>query len=184
MFLEDSSKAIRRAKISGHLGFTLLELLIVITILAVFVGISIPSYNYLVRKAEATKCMQRMKGIWTGMNAYMADHKQWPQRPEGMAGSEEKLWKWWYETLEPYDVSKELWLCPTEAKDLALTGRDEDEYTSSYVPANFDGREFTPFRWDQPWLLERADFHGQGNNILMSDGTVKKAPFSTTYEPN
>ena len=45
------------------LGFTLLELMIVVVIVAIFAAIAIPSYQQYIRKAEASKVNQEMLRI-------------------------------------------------------------------------------------------------------------------------
>ena len=173
--VEDKEKLAR----GRRAGFTIVELLIALVIIAVLAAVSVPAYKGITKRAEAAECMNRIKQLWTAANAYMKDqpleNRHWPQMPEDLfsGGEEDKFWKWWYETLEPYGVTREGWLCPTDERSLVLSGRGEDEYAGSYIPANFDAREYTPFRWSQPWFMERADFHGKGAHIIMSKGDVK-----------
>ena len=39
----------------------------------------------------------------------------------------------------------------------------------------FDNKPRTPYRWGRmPWFVERADFHGQGQLIIFTDGSVQE----------
>jgi hypothetical protein len=42
-----------------------------------------------------------------------------------------------------------------------------------YMPMPFDDKPDTPHKWPrQPWFIETADVHGNGNLIIFTDGTV------------
>lgn len=56
----------------------------------------------------------------------------------------------------------------------------KDKITESsihYTPTMFDDKPGTARRWPtQPWLIERADAHGNGALICFTDGSIK--PFN------
>ena len=183
--LKESTKTDRVPQ-SRRGGFTIVELLITLVIIAILAAISVPTYRHFIRKAEAAGCMNNIKQLWTAANAYMKDQpkerRHWPQVPESvLAGDgEDQFWKFWIESLEPYGATQEVWLCPTDKRSLNLSGRGEDEYAGSYIPTLFDEREYTPFRWSQPWFAERANFHGKGAHIIMSKGDIQESAASFT----
>jgi len=59
-------------------GFTLVELMIVIIILAVLTGIAIPSYMALRNRARESATEAEMKNIATALELYMADIEKYP----------------------------------------------------------------------------------------------------------
>jgi len=59
-------------------GFTLVELMIVIIILAVLTGIAIPSYMALRNRARESATEVEMKNIATALELYMADKEEYP----------------------------------------------------------------------------------------------------------
>lgn len=59
-------------------GFTLVELMIVIIILAVLTGIAIPSYMTLRNRARESATEAEMKNIATALELYMADIEEYP----------------------------------------------------------------------------------------------------------
>ena len=59
-------------------GFTLVELMVVIIILAVLTGIAIPSYLALRNRARVQATRSEMQNIATAISVYEADHEAWP----------------------------------------------------------------------------------------------------------
>ena len=59
-------------------GFTLVELMVVIIILAVLTGIAIPSYMALRNRARVAAAQSEMKNIATALELYMADLEAYP----------------------------------------------------------------------------------------------------------
>ena len=59
-------------------GFTLVELLIVVIILAVLSGIAVPSYMALRNRARVAATENEMKNIATALELYNADNEAYP----------------------------------------------------------------------------------------------------------
>ena len=55
-------------------GFTLVEILIVITIIVVLAGLSITGYRYTMKKVQMAKTMENMRQLATGTFLYPQDH--------------------------------------------------------------------------------------------------------------
>ncbi len=53
-------------------GFTLIELMVVVVIFAIFVAIAIPSYQAYIRRAETSKAQQELKRITTLLERHKA----------------------------------------------------------------------------------------------------------------
>jgi type II secretory pathway pseudopilin PulG len=158
------------------------ELLVVIMIVAALVTISFPAFGYLREKARDAACIGNLRILQLGAATYMLDHDAvWPQMPENISieGSEEPMWKWWYEELRDYGVSKRHWICPSDVasqgEELSIT----DQYYGSYIPTGFEATPNVAFLWTrQPWFMERGQMHGMnhGPNVAMPDGTVRAGP--------
>lgn len=65
-------------KIKGSRGFTLVELLIVVIILAVLSGIGIPTYITLTNRAKEAATEAEMKNIAKGLELYMTKNQNYP----------------------------------------------------------------------------------------------------------
>ena len=63
-----------RSNPGGWSGFTLVEILVVVVILAILMSLLVPSVSKLVAKGQDAGCIQNLKKIHVGLMAYVADH--------------------------------------------------------------------------------------------------------------
>jgi len=156
-------------------GFTLLQLLLSIMIIAILVSVMFPLTGMLRKRAERVKCMNQMRNLGTALGVYTTDNGHWPQIPTGMLADEDKFWKWWLNVLapKPYEIPADMWICPTVKREAGIT-RTEDITFGSYGPTLFDAGSSTPWKWKQPWLIETGSHHRKngGPHMLMSDGSI------------
>ena len=69
-------------------GFTLVEMLVVIGIIAVLIAASLGSFGTFVRKASRARCVELVSNVQTALEVVMQEDNAWP-RPilaEGMSG--------------------------------------------------------------------------------------------------
>ena len=66
-------------------GFTLVELLVVITIIAVLVGISVPVYNTVMRNAKKQQANVLCNAIKNAVKGYYSEYSKFPLPAEGTA---------------------------------------------------------------------------------------------------
>ncbi|MBP7948143.1 MAG: type II secretion system protein [Verrucomicrobiales bacterium] len=169
------------AKSLRHLvrGFTLVELLIVIALVAALSVLSIQGFTKYRAYAQNSNCISRIKNLGAALGAYLTAKETWPQMPEQNEGmEEEKYFEWWIKELEPWGPAPSDWVCPTELsvwkQDEAKGGEKIPEYWGSYYPTEFEAGPNIPYKWKQPWLIERTDYHGMGQNVLMPDFSVQR----------
>jgi prepilin-type N-terminal cleavage/methylation domain-containing protein len=153
-------------------GFTLLEILVVLLIVAILSLLIIPNYSRIVAAAQEVICASHMRSIRVALGNYLQDHGNvWPQPEPGLEGA--PLQKFWFATLQPYGISEKTWQCPTIRHALREEGQTGD-FGMHYVPTQFNATPNIANRWTtQPWLIEAANAHGKGPLICFPDGTVK-----------
>lgn len=165
-------------------GLTILELLVVVSLILLFGGLLVPISSRFMKRAEKAKCLSHMRTLHTCFVGHITDKGEWPQLPFDDEGagedgsddvwSEDGFYRFWVTALEPYGAARDTWLCPSDKLFLQFSKSDleKNEFFGTYVPTPFEPGPGTPFRWNQPWMIERGDFHGRGAHMLMPDGSV------------
>ncbi len=123
----------RRPCHEGGRGFTLLELLVVIGIIALLTGILLPVVTSVTARARQTKCKSNLRQFAVAINVYRADHRG--RNPD------------WLSTLYPeYIDTKEIYICPADPSRGADGGKPEstdywdqwDSRSTGYFPEAYD----------------------------------------------
>jgi len=108
-------------------GFTLVELLVVIGIIAMLAGIIVPVLNRARENARTVSCVSNLKGLGTCLSTYVHENGDFlPPCNSGPGGQ-------WYYTLLPYvENNWEIFQCTSmmPANDVPEVFADEDEEDS------------------------------------------------------
>jgi general secretion pathway protein G len=62
----------------GQEGFTLIEMMVVVAIIAVLVAVLVPNFMRARAQAQTTSCMMNLKEIATALELYQTDNDQYP----------------------------------------------------------------------------------------------------------
>lgn len=116
-------ESIRRMKLrtrSGEGGFTLMELIIVMAIIAILVSISVPIYANMIRRAKEAVLREDLHTLRTAIDSYTVDKEKAPESLEDLvqAGYLKAVPK------DPMTQSSETWI--TSESD-AMTDVDETQ---------------------------------------------------------
>jgi prepilin-type N-terminal cleavage/methylation domain-containing protein len=157
-------------------GFTLIELLVVIGIIAVLAGLLFPAASAMRVRAQRVQCTANLRNLYLAANVYVQQKGSWPQiSMEGEAGTGfQDYARAWIVALAPFGPTQQTWICP---RLQALLGnpdlRQPDNVRVDYYGMAFDDKPTSPYEWPrQPWFIERADVHGNGNLIVFTDGSI------------
>jgi len=159
---------------TGGAGFTLVEMLVVITIILVLIGIIIPNFSSIQMKAVGVVCTSRLRNIWTAFSSSLADGSGWPQIPTNTEIGSIAEQQWWLDySSNNLGLTAKDWNCPTISRAAAISTNNLKGALISYLPTLFDAKPLTPSKWPRmPWFTEAVGVHGQGNLSVRADGSV------------
>ncbi len=94
-------------------GFTLIELLVVIAIIAILAAILFPVFARARENARATSCLSNMRQIGTAIMMYAQDYDERFPPYEVRHGSTNRRASGWYDTIYPYTLNEDIFVCPS-----------------------------------------------------------------------
>lgn len=130
-------------------GFTLVELMVVIIILAILTGIAIPSYLALRSRARESATRSEMANIGTALELYMADLEEYPDAADWATAG-------------------------TGAADLIETAGymtnvpDDDSWDNVYDYTRTSATEYTLYSFGP----DEGDDSGLGDDIVLHNGIL------------
>lgn len=72
---------ITRKVFSAKRGFTLIEMLVVIAIIALLISLVVPAVNNALEQARSTACMMKVREMGTALQLYAVDHRGYKPAP-------------------------------------------------------------------------------------------------------
>ena len=152
-----------------------MELLTVIAVIALLVVLLFPAVTVARARADKIRCSANLRNLYYGANSYIQDKGSWPQvDPALMKTASTQYAAQWIAALQPYGIGANVWICPTLQRDM-----NNPDFTKTanvrtdYFATPFDAKRLSPYLWHtQPWFIERADVHGNGNLLIFPDGRV------------
>jgi len=152
-------------QVSSRQGFTLVELLVVISIIVVLMAILFPAFQSAREKARQTRCITNLHAIDIALKSYLQDYRRFPLPPFYNQASLK------YEggpaALYPdYIQSHETMVCPA---DRSIDGVVSAAHASNYCTyaGVVDNPTASPARWD--FLPQQRLYNWGGYNDLGFD---------------
>ncbi len=160
-------------KRGGKNGFTLVELLVVVAIIAVLGGIAVPVGISMVAKSREAACLGNMRSMGVGLQLYLQDHNQvLPTLALGRAdrnSDEPVLETVFLEYLENADVFR----CPADKEQFEETGSSYNWNSTQnglhIAKVSFFGIEGRPEA--VPLVVDKESWHPSGSNFLYADSS-------------
>jgi prepilin-type N-terminal cleavage/methylation domain-containing protein len=157
-------------------AFTLLEILIVIGVIAILAALMVPAISAVRARAQRVQCTSNLRNLHIAANLYVQQNGSWPQiqMPGDSESAQEDYTRAWIAALAPFGLNQKSWICPTIQNLLQNPDYFQPENArTDYYAMPFDDKPTTPYEWPrQPWFIETADVHGNGNLIIFTDGSV------------
>lgn len=150
-------------------GFTFIELLVAIGIIAVLMGLLLVVIGRVRNSANATACLSNLRQITTGLRAYANDNGNRFPDPEGAGTS-------WESTIQSYAPNPKVFLCPSDQEVGPATGSSYDWRDTALAETTLAGRLVTDAkRADLVLTLEALPgWHAKKKmNVGLIDGSCR-----------
>ncbi len=152
-------------------GFTLVELLVVLAIIAVLAGIGIPMTRSVIGKSREASCLNNLRSLGVGLQGYLQDHNNiMPELKAGRSSKTEDL-PVLDTALLPYFESSEAFRCPADRKEFEKSGCSY-LWNSTQSGLPFSKLSFFGIkdRSDKiPLIVDKDSWHPHGTNYLYAD---------------
>ncbi|MFC1634744.1 type II secretion system protein [Planctomycetota bacterium] len=114
----------KRDSDQGHYvsGFTLIEILVVISVIALLMGISVPALSRVREQAKRTKCLSNVRQLQIALQLYADSYENRVPPRDYEAGAV------WVDRLEPYYRDRKLLRCPSDQR-----GADQSYLLNGFI---------------------------------------------------
>jgi prepilin-type processing-associated H-X9-DG protein/prepilin-type N-terminal cleavage/methylation domain-containing protein len=147
----------RRAAASRRSGFTLVELLVIVAIIAILIGILLPVLVAGRRSARSTACLANLQQLSHLFQLYLNDNRDrsigsWEGHPD----------LYWWEALSPYNARVAASLrCPEAPDSIDGTRYTQDGVEHPYVKGSVDHAwHVASYNAAEPQWTIRGDWRG------------------------
>lgn len=157
-------------------GFTLVELLIVIALMAMLIVLLLPAVNYARRLARRSICQSNVRQIGLAMHMYLDTKGKYPDAGQMRSVTPEKPML--ADVLASYlEDSKTVFQCPEDDQYFSVEGTSY-EYPNVWLAGKTRKEVEASKSYKTTWVLyDFEDFHGEpgevgSRNYLYADGHV------------
>jgi len=190
--MENRTASTVAAATQSTIGFTIVELLVVITILVVLLALLTPAMDKAIYQAELAVCGARLKALGSGVQGYALQFERaYPDRPAAKAKAERHVYLVAGDVSQPVDdrpiiqdfVSLALLLCPLDGK--ISIGIHETDPTS-YVWSNYAlwyGWAYRGQSHGMRRMGDRITYDDHRYALLASDWDAWAPDFDRSAEP-
>jgi prepilin-type N-terminal cleavage/methylation domain-containing protein/prepilin-type processing-associated H-X9-DG protein len=161
-----------------HHGFTLVELLVVIAVIAILIGMLVPAVQRVRDAAANTQCRNNLRNLGLGCHSFLATHKFFPRntvRPRGTT----LLYGQPSGTDDPWDSgSFESWLRELTPFIEQQDARAQDAIPLFGCPADPRGITYVVPEYGFTWYVGVYSSRGYANNGIIVDDSALPHPLT------
>lgn len=161
-------------------GFTVLEMLMAITIIAVLAGLGVPGYLRIKRQAQSHQCITKLRHLGVGLNLYLGDHGLvMPTLAPSRDDKNDDAVPTIDMVLLEYVDSEDSFRCPSDHEGYWEKTGSSYFWNSLVNGQPMGSMNFMGLTKNQtviPLMSDKEDFHkhiGDEVNILYADGHVQ-----------
>lgn len=161
-------------------AFTLIELLITITIVGVLITLAVPATDRIIHKSRAAHCMGNLRSLGVALQLYLNDHDNVMPTLVTARESKESEEEAIDNTLDEYTEDPKVFCCKADTKHFCETTGTSYLWNNLLNGQNTASLNFFGFIKDGtriPVISDKESFHKYRDvqvNILYADGHVAK----------
>jgi len=140
-------------------GFTLIEMLVVIAIIAILAALLFPVFAQAREKARQTSCASNLRQLGMSLAMYVQDAESYPAFSFNRVGGMDR----WHDLLVPYAKNRQLLVCPSQAKTIEAFDQ----------PGTQNGRNLS-YGYNYQYL-GNSRAAAQGGNVPVGDSAILNA---------
>jgi prepilin-type N-terminal cleavage/methylation domain-containing protein/prepilin-type processing-associated H-X9-DG protein len=161
------------------LGFTLIEILVVIAIIALLAAILFPVFARARENARRASCQSNLKQLALGMSMYLQDVDGVYPPFDNYGGSLGGPVIYWGEALFPYIKNQQVFQCPSEPTKPSASGDfSGDGFSDYFYNSNF-GVGWPSYGWgsapDKRYRFKDSDISAPAVVVLFGDNASGNA---------
>jgi len=167
-------------------GFTLIELMVVVAVIAILASLAVPVYKRVIQSGRATACVSNLRQISVGLGAYLGDHNNVMPTLQTARASISVNVPVIDNTLSTYLTNPKVFACPADVNgfaqstgtsyfwNVAINGQTATNL--SFLPQILASQN-TQLPSQIPIMADKEGFHpymANKVNVLYADGHATK----------
>ncbi|MEO5917551.1 MAG: type II secretion system protein [Luteolibacter sp.] len=167
-------------------GFTLVEMIIVVAIIATLLGIGFPMTRSVINKSREATCLNNLRSLGVALQTYLQEHGNiMPELKAGRASKTEEV-PVLDVALLPYLETPDAFRCPADKLEFERSGCsylwNSTQNGLAFSQLSFFGIKDRPDKI--PLIIDKEHWHPGGTNYLYADLSSSNKPrFSAGKSP-
>ncbi|HEX4085769.1 MAG TPA: type II secretion system protein [Chthoniobacteraceae bacterium] len=163
----------------GNIGFTLMELLVVIAVISILAALVVPVYNRTMATTRSAGCLSNLRQLGMALSSYLGDHNFIMPNLRAARSSTSDNVPVIDNTLNQYVTEPKVFACPADNQNLWQSTGTSYYWNNGIDLQSVANLSFLGIQGGSriPILVDKAAFHPTSShqvNILYADGHASK----------